>query len=47
MTMLLLYHSTMSSKSPRDWEQFEYKIQVSPVPPPQASGPSLYFIAFL
>nr|XP_045750291.1 nuclear mitotic apparatus protein 1 isoform X2 [Mirounga angustirostris] len=27
MTMLLLYHSTMSSKSPRDWEQFEYKIQ--------------------
>uniref|UniRef100_A0A2K6ULR2 Nuclear mitotic apparatus protein 1 n=1 Tax=Saimiri boliviensis boliviensis TaxID=39432 RepID=A0A2K6ULR2_SAIBB len=27
MTMLLLYHSTVSSKSPRDWEQFEYKIQ--------------------
>ncbi|XP_057603486.1 nuclear mitotic apparatus protein 1 isoform X1 [Hippopotamus amphibius kiboko] len=27
MTMLLLYHSSMSSKSPRDWEQFEYKIQ--------------------
>lgn len=27
ITMLLLYHSTMSSKSPRDWEQFEYKIQ--------------------
>ncbi|XP_037696439.1 nuclear mitotic apparatus protein 1 isoform X2 [Choloepus didactylus] len=27
MTMLLLYHSTMSSKSPRDWDQFEYKIQ--------------------
>ncbi|XP_012600399.2 nuclear mitotic apparatus protein 1 isoform X2 [Microcebus murinus] len=27
VTMLLLYHSTMSSKSPRDWEQFEYKIQ--------------------
>nr|XP_015093978.1 nuclear mitotic apparatus protein 1 isoform X5 [Vicugna pacos] len=27
MTMLLLYHSTMSSRSPRDWEQFEYKIQ--------------------
>ncbi|XP_048644095.1 nuclear mitotic apparatus protein 1 isoform X3 [Marmota marmota marmota] len=27
MTMLLLYHSTMNSKSPRDWEQFEYRIQ--------------------
>ncbi|XP_031316095.2 nuclear mitotic apparatus protein 1 isoform X5 [Camelus dromedarius] len=27
MTMLLLYHSSMSSRSPRDWEQFEYKIQ--------------------
>lgn len=27
MIMLLLYHSTMSSKSPRDWEHFEYKIQ--------------------
>uniref|UniRef100_F7A756 Nuclear mitotic apparatus protein 1 n=1 Tax=Callithrix jacchus TaxID=9483 RepID=F7A756_CALJA len=27
MTMLLLYHSTVSSKSPKDWEQFEYKIQ--------------------
>ncbi|KAF6105205.1 nuclear mitotic apparatus protein 1 [Phyllostomus discolor] len=27
ITMLLLYQSTMSSKSPRDWEQFEYKIQ--------------------
>ncbi|XP_066894901.1 nuclear mitotic apparatus protein 1 isoform X2 [Kogia breviceps] len=27
MTMLLLYHSSMSSKSPRDWEQFEYEIQ--------------------
>nr|XP_058161846.1 nuclear mitotic apparatus protein 1 isoform X4 [Dasypus novemcinctus] len=27
MTMLLLYHSTMGSKSPRDWDQFEYKIQ--------------------
>ncbi|XP_008064278.1 nuclear mitotic apparatus protein 1 [Carlito syrichta] len=27
ITMLLLYHSTMSSKSLRDWEQFEYKIQ--------------------
>nr|KAF6466734.1 nuclear mitotic apparatus protein 1 [Rousettus aegyptiacus] len=27
ITMLLLYHSTMSSKSPRAWEQFEYKIQ--------------------
>uniref|UniRef100_A0A2K5P2I2 Nuclear mitotic apparatus protein 1 n=1 Tax=Cercocebus atys TaxID=9531 RepID=A0A2K5P2I2_CERAT len=30
MTMLLLYHSTMSSKSPRDWEQFEYKIKKNP-----------------
>lgn len=27
MAMLLLYHSIMSSKSPRDWEQFEYKTQ--------------------
>uniref|UniRef100_A0A5F9D3I8 Nuclear mitotic apparatus protein 1 n=1 Tax=Oryctolagus cuniculus TaxID=9986 RepID=A0A5F9D3I8_RABIT len=27
MTMLLLYHSTMSSRSLRDWEQLEYKIQ--------------------
>ncbi|KAM8815762.1 nuclear mitotic apparatus protein 1 isoform 2-T7 [Rhynchonycteris naso] len=27
ITMLLLYQSTVSSKSPRDWEQFEYKIQ--------------------
>nr|XP_045002165.1 nuclear mitotic apparatus protein 1 isoform X1 [Jaculus jaculus]XP_045002167.1 nuclear mitotic apparatus protein 1 isoform X1 [Jaculus jaculus]XP_045002168.1 nuclear mitotic apparatus protein 1 isoform X1 [Jaculus jaculus] len=27
MAMLLLYHSTMSSRSPRDWEQFEYRIQ--------------------
>ncbi|XP_055972239.1 nuclear mitotic apparatus protein 1 isoform X2 [Sorex fumeus] len=27
MIMLLLYHSTMSTKSPRDWEHFEYKIQ--------------------
>ncbi|KAF6333766.1 nuclear mitotic apparatus protein 1 [Rhinolophus ferrumequinum] len=27
ITMLLLYHSTMSSRSPRAWEQFEYKIQ--------------------
>uniref|UniRef100_A0A8C3YBF2 Nuclear mitotic apparatus protein 1 n=1 Tax=Catagonus wagneri TaxID=51154 RepID=A0A8C3YBF2_9CETA len=27
VTMLLLYHSSMSSQSPRDWEQFEYKIQ--------------------
>lgn len=25
--MLLLYHSTMSTKSSRDWEHFEYKIQ--------------------
>ncbi|XP_075402317.1 nuclear mitotic apparatus protein 1 isoform X2 [Tenrec ecaudatus] len=27
VTMLLLYHFTMSSKSLRDWDQFEYKIQ--------------------
>lgn len=27
ITMLLLYHSTVSSRSPRAWEQFEYKIQ--------------------
>lgn len=27
MIMLFLYHSTMSSRSPRDWEQFEYRIQ--------------------
>ncbi|XP_023614489.1 nuclear mitotic apparatus protein 1 isoform X3 [Myotis lucifugus] len=27
ITMLLLYQSTMSSKSLRDWEQFDYKIQ--------------------
>nr|KAF6343276.1 nuclear mitotic apparatus protein 1 [Pipistrellus kuhlii] len=27
ITMLLLYQCTMSSKSPRDWEQFDYKIQ--------------------
>ncbi|XP_034522305.1 nuclear mitotic apparatus protein 1 isoform X2 [Ailuropoda melanoleuca] len=27
MTMLLLYHSTVGSRSPRDWGQFEYKIQ--------------------
>uniref|UniRef100_A0A452TPP2 Nuclear mitotic apparatus protein 1 n=1 Tax=Ursus maritimus TaxID=29073 RepID=A0A452TPP2_URSMA len=26
-TMLLLYHSTVGSRSPRDWGQFEYKIQ--------------------
>nr|XP_019830091.1 PREDICTED: nuclear mitotic apparatus protein 1 isoform X2 [Bos indicus] len=27
VAMLLLYHSSMSSRSLRDWEQFEYKIQ--------------------
>ncbi|KAL1774403.1 nuclear mitotic apparatus protein 1 isoform X1 [Sigmodon hispidus] len=27
MVMLFLYHFTMSSRNPRDWEQFEYKIQ--------------------
>uniref|UniRef100_G3SWJ0 Nuclear mitotic apparatus protein 1 n=1 Tax=Loxodonta africana TaxID=9785 RepID=G3SWJ0_LOXAF len=27
ITMLLLYHFTMGSKSLRDWDQFEYKIQ--------------------
>lgn len=27
MVMLFLYHSTMSSRNPRDWEQFEYRIQ--------------------
>ncbi|XP_069891214.1 nuclear mitotic apparatus protein 1 isoform X1 [Dipodomys merriami] len=27
ITMLLLYHATMSSRSSRDWEQFEYRIQ--------------------
>lgn len=27
ITMLLLYHSTMSSRSLRDWEEFEYRIQ--------------------
>ncbi|XP_036181009.1 nuclear mitotic apparatus protein 1 isoform X4 [Myotis myotis] len=27
ITMLLLYQSTVSSKSLRDWEQFDYKIQ--------------------
>ncbi|CAO2582351.1 Nuclear mitotic apparatus protein 1 [Lemmus lemmus] len=27
MVMLFLYNSTMSSRSPRDWEQFEYRIQ--------------------
>nr|XP_048285585.1 nuclear mitotic apparatus protein 1 isoform X1 [Myodes glareolus]XP_048285587.1 nuclear mitotic apparatus protein 1 isoform X1 [Myodes glareolus]XP_048285588.1 nuclear mitotic apparatus protein 1 isoform X1 [Myodes glareolus]XP_048285589.1 nuclear mitotic apparatus protein 1 isoform X1 [Myodes glareolus]XP_048285590.1 nuclear mitotic apparatus protein 1 isoform X1 [Myodes glareolus] len=27
MVMLFLYNSTMSSRSPRDWEQFEYSIQ--------------------
>ncbi|XP_036043397.1 nuclear mitotic apparatus protein 1 isoform X1 [Onychomys torridus] len=27
MVMLFLYHSTVSSRNPRDWEQFEYRIQ--------------------
>ncbi|XP_044879104.1 nuclear mitotic apparatus protein 1 isoform X1 [Mauremys mutica] len=27
VTMLLLYHASMSTKSPRDWTEFEYKIQ--------------------
>lgn len=27
--MLLLYHASMSTKSPRDWNEFEYKIQVA------------------
>ncbi|XP_051005285.1 nuclear mitotic apparatus protein 1 [Acomys russatus] len=27
MVMLFLYHSTMSSRNPRDWEQIEYRIQ--------------------
>ncbi|XP_027835278.1 nuclear mitotic apparatus protein 1 isoform X4 [Ovis aries] len=27
VAMLLLYHSSMSSRNLRDWEQFEYKIQ--------------------
>ncbi|XP_005368854.1 nuclear mitotic apparatus protein 1 isoform X1 [Microtus ochrogaster] len=27
MVMLFLYNSTMSCRSPRDWEQFEYRIQ--------------------
>ncbi|CAM5075023.1 unnamed protein product [Eretmochelys imbricata] len=27
VTMLLLYHASMSTKSPRDWNEFEYKIQ--------------------
>lgn len=27
MVMLFLYHSTMSSRNPRDWEQFEYGVQ--------------------
>lgn len=27
MVMLFLYHYTMSSRNPRDWEQFEYRIQ--------------------
>ncbi|XP_075775767.1 nuclear mitotic apparatus protein 1 isoform X2 [Pelodiscus sinensis] len=27
VTMLLLYHASMSSKSPRNWNEFEYKIQ--------------------
>lgn len=27
MVMLFLYNSTMSSRSPQDWEQFEYRIQ--------------------
>lgn len=43
MTMLLLYHSTMSSKSPRDWDQFEYKIQVSSFASTPPSRPSLCF----
>lgn len=27
MVMLFLYNSTMSSRSPQDWGQFEYRIQ--------------------
>lgn len=27
MVMLFLYHSTMSSRNPRDWERFEYGVQ--------------------
>ncbi|XP_074871395.1 nuclear mitotic apparatus protein 1 isoform X2 [Carettochelys insculpta] len=27
VTMLLLYHASMSTKSPRDWDEFEYRIQ--------------------
>uniref|UniRef100_A0A8V0XFM0 Nuclear mitotic apparatus protein 1 n=1 Tax=Gallus gallus TaxID=9031 RepID=A0A8V0XFM0_CHICK len=28
VAVLLLYHSSMSSKSPRDWNEFDYQIQV-------------------
>ncbi|XP_068786968.1 nuclear mitotic apparatus protein 1 isoform X2 [Struthio camelus] len=28
VAVLLLYHTSMSSKSPRDWNEFDYKIQV-------------------
>ncbi|XP_067395170.1 nuclear mitotic apparatus protein 1 isoform X3 [Emydura macquarii macquarii] len=27
VTMLLLYHASMSTRNPRDWNEFEYKIQ--------------------
>lgn len=46
MTMLLLYHSSMSSRSPRDWEQFEYKIQVRPCASTPPSRSCLCFISF-
>lgn len=28
--MLLLYHTSMSCKSPREWYEFDYKTQVIP-----------------
>ncbi|XP_048807360.1 LOW QUALITY PROTEIN: nuclear mitotic apparatus protein 1 [Lagopus muta] len=28
VAVLLLYHSSMSSKSPRDWNEFDYQVQV-------------------
>lgn len=29
--MLLLYHTSMSSKNPGDWNEFDYKTQVIPL----------------
>lgn len=42
VTVLLLYHTSISTKSPKDWNEFEYKIQVTPNSSLQACCMTLY-----